>query len=70
MIARMAADRSEPDTPERPLGSAHVASVVVGAIIGVGIFFTPVFYSVVRWLGGDTPKKSETPLSPAEPAVH
>lgn len=41
MIAPMAADRSEPDTPERPLGSAHVASVVVGAIIGVGIFFTP-----------------------------
>ena len=28
-------------TPERPLGSSHVAAVVIGAIIGVGIFFTP-----------------------------
>lgn len=26
---------------ERPLGSLHVAAVVVGAIVGVGIFFTP-----------------------------
>lgn len=26
---------------ERPLGPAHVAAVVIGAIIGVGIFFTP-----------------------------
>ena len=26
---------------ERPLGSLHVAAVVIGAIIGVGIFFTP-----------------------------
>jgi APA family basic amino acid/polyamine antiporter len=26
---------------ERPLGPLHVASVVVGAIVGVGIFFTP-----------------------------
>jgi APA family basic amino acid/polyamine antiporter len=26
---------------ERPLGAAHVAAVVVGAIVGVGIFFTP-----------------------------
>ncbi len=26
---------------ERPLGTSHVASVVIGAIIGVGIFFTP-----------------------------
>ncbi len=26
---------------ERPLGALHVASVVIGAIIGVGIFFTP-----------------------------
>lgn len=26
---------------ERPLGTSHVAAVVVGAIIGVGIFFTP-----------------------------
>ncbi|MFO0553563.1 MAG: amino acid permease [Polyangiaceae bacterium] len=25
----------------RPLGAVHVASVVIGAIIGVGIFFTP-----------------------------
>jgi APA family basic amino acid/polyamine antiporter len=30
---------TEPD--DRPLGSTHVAAVVVGAIIGVGIFFTP-----------------------------
>src|SRR5580700_7273355 len=28
-------------TPERPLGPFHVAAVAVGAIIGVGIFFTP-----------------------------
>lgn len=28
-------------TVQRPLGTLHVASVVVGAIIGVGIFFTP-----------------------------
>jgi amino acid transporter len=28
-------------SPERPLGSVHVAAVVVGAIVGVGIFFTP-----------------------------
>jgi APA family basic amino acid/polyamine antiporter len=26
---------------ERPFGPAHVAAVVVGAIVGVGIFFTP-----------------------------
>src|SRR5829696_7389336 len=26
---------------ERPLGSLHVAAVVIGAIVGVGIFFTP-----------------------------
>src|SRR5947208_2585152 len=26
---------------KRPLGALHVASIVVGAIIGVGIFFTP-----------------------------
>lgn len=26
---------------ERPLGTSHVAAVVIGAIIGVGIFFTP-----------------------------
>jgi APA family basic amino acid/polyamine antiporter len=26
---------------ERPLGTLHVAAVVVGAIVGVGIFFTP-----------------------------
>jgi APA family basic amino acid/polyamine antiporter len=26
---------------ERPLGPVHVAAVVVGAIVGVGIFFTP-----------------------------
>src|SRR5512147_755743 len=26
---------------ERPLGARHVAAVVIGAIIGVGIFFTP-----------------------------
>ena len=25
----------------RPLGAAHVAAVVVGAVVGVGIFFTP-----------------------------
>lgn len=25
----------------RPLGTAHVAAVVVGAVVGVGIFFTP-----------------------------
>jgi APA family basic amino acid/polyamine antiporter len=28
-------------TTERPLGPLHLAAVVVGAIIGVGIFFTP-----------------------------
>src|ERR1700686_8683 len=28
-------------TDERTLGSSHVAAVVVGAIVGVGIFFTP-----------------------------
>jgi APA family basic amino acid/polyamine antiporter len=28
-------------TDERPLGARHVAAIVVGAIIGVGIFFTP-----------------------------
>jgi APA family basic amino acid/polyamine antiporter len=26
---------------DRPLGTAHVAAVVIGAIVGVGIFFTP-----------------------------
>jgi APA family basic amino acid/polyamine antiporter len=26
---------------ERPLGTLHIAAVVVGAIVGVGIFFTP-----------------------------
>src|SRR5262245_53510368 len=26
---------------ERPLGTSHVAAVVIGAIVGVGIFFTP-----------------------------
>src|SRR3954469_23709706 len=26
---------------ERPLGPLHVAAIVVGAIVGVGIFFTP-----------------------------
>ncbi|MFO0742029.1 MAG: amino acid permease [Labilithrix sp.] len=26
---------------ERPLGARHVAAIVVGAIVGVGIFFTP-----------------------------
>jgi APA family basic amino acid/polyamine antiporter len=26
---------------ERPLGTLHVAAVVVGAVVGVGIFFTP-----------------------------
>ncbi len=30
---------SAPD--ERPLGALHVAAIVVGALIGVGIFFTP-----------------------------
>ncbi len=29
------------DSGERPLGAAHVASVAIGAMIGVGIFFTP-----------------------------
>src|SRR5690242_11132997 len=33
------------DTPgaegARPLGARHVAAVVIGAIVGVGIFFTP-----------------------------
>jgi APA family basic amino acid/polyamine antiporter len=28
-------------TTERPLGAWHVAAVVIGAIVGVGIFFTP-----------------------------
>jgi len=28
-------------TDSRPLGLVHVASIVVGAIVGVGIFFTP-----------------------------
>src|SRR3569833_2332922 len=28
-------------TTERPLGPLHVAAVVVGATVGVGIFFTP-----------------------------
>src|SRR5947209_333706 len=28
-------------SPDRPLGPAHVAAVAVGAMIGVGIFFTP-----------------------------
>lgn len=32
---------SEDPSEERPLGARHVAAVVVGAIIGVGIFFTP-----------------------------
>src|SRR5580765_7460545 len=26
---------------DRPLGTSHVAAVVIGAIVGVGIFFTP-----------------------------
>src|SRR5689334_21289392 len=26
---------------ERPLGASHVAAVVIGATVGVGIFFTP-----------------------------
>lgn len=30
-----------PMTPERPLGPWHVAAVAVGAMVGVGIFFTP-----------------------------
>jgi APA family basic amino acid/polyamine antiporter len=28
-------------TAERPLGALHVAAVAIGAIVGVGIFFTP-----------------------------
>jgi APA family basic amino acid/polyamine antiporter len=28
-------------TPERPLGPWHVAAVAIGAMVGVGIFFTP-----------------------------
>lgn len=28
-------------TAERPLGAAHVAAVAIGAMVGVGIFFTP-----------------------------
>jgi basic amino acid/polyamine antiporter, APA family len=35
---------------QRPLGALHVAAVVVGAIIGVGIFFTPA--SLARALPG------------------
>jgi APA family basic amino acid/polyamine antiporter len=27
--------------PERPLGATHVAAVAIGAMVGVGIFFTP-----------------------------
>src|SRR5215472_391251 len=27
--------------PERPLGAPHVAAVAIGAMVGVGIFFTP-----------------------------
>src|SRR5688500_9564300 len=34
----------------RPLGLLHVAAVVVGAIVGVGIFFTP--SSLARTLPG------------------
>src|SRR5580704_2417926 len=28
-------------TPERPLGAWHVAAIAIGAMVGVGIFFTP-----------------------------
>lgn len=39
---------------ERPLGMRHVAAVVVGAIIGVGIFFTPAALALAlpssRWV--------------------
>jgi APA family basic amino acid/polyamine antiporter len=31
----------DPMTTQRPLGPTHVAAIVVGAIVGVGIFFTP-----------------------------
>lgn len=39
----MASDepRRAPHAEERPLGTSHVAAIVIGAIIGVGIFFTP-----------------------------
>ncbi len=41
---------------ERPLGMRHVAAVVVGAIIGVGIFFTPSALAIAlpstRWVLG------------------
>lgn len=35
------APHASPSSAARQLGTAHVAAVVIGAIIGVGIFFTP-----------------------------
>ncbi len=37
----MSPSSTVPTTPERPLGPTHVAAVAVGAMVGVGIFFTP-----------------------------
>lgn len=39
--APTASPEGPPDEGARPLGAAHVAAVVIGAIIGVGIFFSP-----------------------------
>jgi multidrug efflux pump len=65
-----------------PLVRAHGAGAemrqalgvaVFSGMIGVtlfGIFYTPVFYSVVRRLGGDTSKKSRPPVAADQPPVH
>lgn len=37
----MSPSSTVPATTERPLGPAHVAAVAIGAVVGVGIFFTP-----------------------------
>lgn len=37
----MAGELQESPDTARPLGTLHVAAIVVGAIVGVGIFFTP-----------------------------
>ncbi len=65
-----------------PLVQAHGAGAemrqalgvaVFSGMIGVtlfGIFYTPVFYSVVRWIAGDTPKAKPPSSTPADATTH
>src|SRR5260370_41937048 len=41
MTERILSRAPDMSTQSRPLGLVHVASIVIGAIVGVGIFFTP-----------------------------